>query len=212
MLGLDQASSTGWGIAPERGPIVRHGLARTHADRLAVVRFALEYVDGDAKRLWATLEQHDHMPLDRLGRHDHKTQRKGREHGVERGPKQIYGMGKNTGRWLELLALIGVPESHIDEVRPTTWRARIHGVQRGEAVKQEAIRWASNHVGQVIENDDHAEGICITAWGAIDGFARYDAQNARKRMEARAERELGKQAVLFAMPENDNGRTRKART
>ena len=214
-LGLDQAGKTGWGLAPERGPIVRHGLATTDAQWMAVVRLALEYAGNDPKRLFVMFEQHDHMPLGRLGKDDHETTRR---HGTNKyapqiSTKTVIGMGENAGIWKGFLLWNGVPRSHFLQVRPTTWRARIHGVQRADLVKQAAVDWASKEVGETIASHDHAEGICITAWAAIDGFGRYDALKTKARMEARVARELGKQGALFDVaPSNDNGTTRKAKS
>jgi hypothetical protein len=199
VLGLDQASTSGWGIAPERGPVVRHGLARNAQERLAVVRLALEYVGGDARLLWAVLEQHDHFPLERLGKNDKTTARQGKGF-VQRGPKQIAGLHKAAGRWLEQLELVGVPDTHISEVRPTTWRARIHGVTKGDQIKQAAMDWASARAGEPITQHDHAEGYCVTAWAALDGFARYDHELAVARIGARDKRGAAKQLGLPDMP------------
>lgn len=209
MIGLDQGQQSGWGIALERSPVVRHGLAKTAADRLAAVQLALEYAGGDPKWLWAMFEKHDHMPSDRLTTHDrHTVRRHSRQGAPERSNQTLIGMGKNYGRWLEQLALIGMPETHVLEVRPTSWRARVHGVTKGddEKVKGAAVTWAGNHVGAPVPNHNHAEGVCITYWAAFDGFAMYDVHKAHDRMKAADKRGVKKQLELGAVePANDNG-------
>lgn len=197
VLGLDQGAHTGWGIAPERGRVVRHGLARTVEERKAVVALALEYAGGDPAWLWVMFERHDHMPLTRLTNHDHETRRRGRQAAPERTTESLIGMGKNYGVWIGMLDMLGVPRSHLLEVTPTTWRLRVHGVTKGELVKQAAIDWASLAAGEPITDDNHAEGYCITTWAALDGFARYDAERAQSRVQARAKRAAAKQGDLF---------------
>lgn len=212
VLGLDQARSTGWGIAPERGRVVRHGLARTVDDRLEVMRILLELAGDDPRRIWVWFEQHDHMPSGRLGVHDHETARRRgtNKYAPQTSNKTLIGMGKPYGRWEEQLAIIRVPDAHIDEVRPTTWRAAIHGVQRADRVKQAAKDWASREAGEPIDNDDHAEGYCITSWAAIHGLARYDQAKAKARIEALAKRSATKQTSLFDMSPPESAAERRS--
>lgn len=199
VLGLDQGARTGWGIAPERGRVVRHGLATTPAQRIEVVRLAVEFAGGDPRSLFVMFERHDHIPLDRLTVRDRQTVRRGPRQAAPERPSDgavVYGMGRSCGRWHGLLDASGVPESHRLEARPNDWRRRVHGVTCGD-VKRAAIDWASRYLGEPIEDDDHAEGVCLTAYGAIDGLAAYDRTKQQARLESRAKREAEKQAELF---------------
>jgi hypothetical protein len=220
-LGLDQAASTGWGIAAERGRVMRHGVARTHAQRREALELALRFAGGEPSALYVWFEKHDHMPVTRLTRFDHDTQRAGPRQGApERSNATLIGMGKAYGRWLELCDLVGVPESHRCEVRPVTWRSIVHGTTRGttEVIKRAAMDFASMAVGEPIADADHAEGICITAWASIHGFAVIDGEKSRARMDRRIAKELARQgtlaldaldaAALGGEPANDNGRRR----
>jgi hypothetical protein len=198
IVGLDQASRSGWGIALERGRVLHHGLARNHKERVEVIARAVQLAGGDPRRVFVMFEQHDHMPLSRLTSSDHTTTRttSGRRGGVERGPKQIYGMGKAYGRWEAACDQCDQPESMRGEVKPAVWRSRIHGVLSGPNLKQAAIDWASRDARKPITQPDEAEGYCITSFAALDGIARHDAEKALTRVKARGERELKRQGTL----------------
>lgn len=218
VLGLDQAVRTGWGIAPEHGRVLRHGLAKTHAERRAAIELAVQFAGGDPRALFVCLEKHDHMPATRLTRFDHETPRQGaRQAAPERSNATLIGMGKAAGRWLELCDLVGVPLANRLEVRPATWRSIVHGTTRGatEAIKRAAMVFASGAVGREITDPDEAEGICITVWASIHGLAVIDGERARARMDRRIEKELARQGTLAldaidAEVANDNGRAPRA--
>jgi hypothetical protein len=208
VVGLDQASRSGWGIALERGPVVASGVARKHAERMAVIERAIELAaDRDAwgrhapdpHRVFVLFEQHDHMPLTRGTGHDRQLMQRiarGEDEQVNRGAKQVHGMGKAYGRWLEVLDAQGVLESMRAEVRPSTWRSRLHGVTSGD-VKRAARDWASRRAGRRIDDDDEAEGYCIAAFAALDGIARHDAECMHAKAKARGVREAKRQGSLF---------------
>lgn len=223
VVGLDQAARTGWGIAPEHGRVLRHGVATTHAQRRAVLELALHFAAGERRAVFVCLEKHDHMPVTRLTRFDQRTQRAGpRQAAPERSNETLIGMGKSYGRWLELCDLLGVPKGNVFEVRPTSWRSIVHGTTRGttEQIKRAAMDWASRAVGEPIDDPDEAEGTCITVWASIHGLAALDGERARARMDRRVAKELAAQgtlaldaldaAALSAEPENDNGRAPRA--
>lgn len=202
VLGLDQAHRTGWGIGAlvDGLPpvLVRHGVAKTHAERRAVVELALSYAGGDPRQLLVMFEQHDHMALDRLTAKDHRTKRSG-QHFVQRGPKQIHGMGKAYGRWEELLDMLEHPERLRDEVQPRVWRQRVLGTSRGtsDQLKLDAQTWASAMVGVLIDDPDQAEGIGITAFAMRDGVARLEQRRIATRIQARGKREEKRQLELI---------------
>jgi hypothetical protein len=178
--------------------VVAHGLARKHVERRAVLERAIALVGGDVRRVFVLFEQHDHMPLSRLTAADHTTQRmtSGRRGGVERGPKQIYGMGKAYGRWEECCDLVGIRDAQRAEVRPSTWRTRIHGVTKGAQIKRAAIDYVKARTGLEL-GEDEAEGYCIALFAAFDGIARHDAERLHARAKARAQRAVATQGTLF---------------
>lgn len=201
VLGLDQARTSGWGLAPERGRVEHHGLARTASQRRDVVELALSMVDGDPRRVFVMFEQHDHMPLSRLGRDDFTTKRSGtRAFAVERGPKQIHGMGKAYGRWEEQLDLFGIPVSMRAEVQPHVWRRAIHGVTSGEQIKEAALKWALGTLNEPLASHDEAEAICITAYAALSGIAALDGARIHQRAVTQAKKQAASQGALAFDP------------
>jgi hypothetical protein len=146
-------------------------------------------------------EQHDHMPMDRLGRNDFTTKRSGaRAFAVERGPKQIHGMGKQYGRWEEQLDLFGVPESMRDEVQPNVWRRAIHGVTSGDKIKQAAVDWAKRELREPMQTDDEAEAICIATFAALSGLAKLDGMRIHNRAVNQAKKQAASQGALAFDP------------
>ena len=208
-LGLDQASRTGWAIGrvpvgrwavqQHGGPgtILRHGVATNHLERRAVAELAVAIAGGDPRQLLVMFEQHDEMALDRLTAKDYRTKRRG-PYFVERGPKQIHGMGKAYGRWEEQLDLAGHPERLRDEVEPRTWRARVLGTTRGdtEQLKHLAKTWATAYLGEPIDDADEAEGCAICVFSLLDGLARLEGRRQKARLYARGRREERRQLEL----------------
>jgi hypothetical protein len=200
-LGLDQARASGWGVAPERGRVIHHGVARTHWQRLEVAELAVQLAGGDPRRVFVMFEQHDHMQLDRLGRNDFTTKRSGdRAFAVERGPKQIHGIGKAYGRWEAVLDHVRIPESMRAEVQPSVWRRAIHGVTSGDQIKQAAVDWAMRELGEPLQTDDEAEGICITTFAALSGLAKLDGERIHNRAVNQAKKQAASQGALAFDP------------
>jgi hypothetical protein len=206
-LGLDQAASTGWaiGVLSPTPTIVCHGVAKDADERRRVVELALGLAGGtDAwgravpapRQLLVMLEQHDHMALDRLTRNDRRTKRQG-PHFVQRGPKQVHGMGKAYGRWEERLDDVRHPDCLRDEAEPRTWRARVLGNQW--ASKEDAVRWAAAYTREDLANADEAEGIGLCAFAMHDGVARLEARRRTARLYARGKREERRQLELGAV-------------
>ncbi len=202
-LGLDQAARTGWGIGALRSglppTLVRHGVAKTHAERRAVVELAVSYAGGDPRQLLVGFEDHSGMPLTRLGRHDRTTPRHGRAGAPERSTASILGQGAAKGRWDELLDMLGHPERLRDQVEPRTWRARVLGPTRGstEQLKHLACTWATQRLYEPIEDPDEAEGICICMFAMHDGIARLEQRRMAARLQARGRREEQRQLDLL---------------
>lgn len=203
-LGLDQAARTGWGIGAMRDglppTVVRHGVARTADERRAVVELALEYAGGDPRQLLVMFERHDHISLDYRTAKDHRTKR---ERFVERGPKQIHGMGKAYGRWEERLNDVKHPERLRDEVGPETWRKRVLGTSRGsgEHLKHLARLWVAQSLRKQVDDPDECEGICITTFALVDGIARLEQRRIAARIDARGRRQQQRQLDLVTPPE-----------
>lgn len=211
-LGLDQASRTGWGLGALREGLpptfVRHGVARTHAERKAVVELALSYAGGDPRQLLVMFESHAGMSLTRLTRYDRFSKRQGRAGAPERSTASILGQGAARGRWEELLDMLGHPERLRDEVEPRTWRARVLGTTRGDTdtLKHLACTWATQLLGEAIEDPDEAEGICLCAFAVHDGIARLEQRRQKSRVEARGRREQKKQLELVTPPPKEAAR------
>jgi hypothetical protein len=208
VLGVDQARASGWAIVHERGPLVEHGMARTHAQRRAALERAVELAGGDAKRLFVMFEEHSHMPLDRGMPWDRNKQHAGQSGGPTRSTKTPYGMGKAYGRWLECCDLLGQREAMRDEVRPQKWRSMyaIRGATT-ELLKLAAVEHVQRRHGIVVTHDI-AEAICIAEYAAWHGLANFDGQAALAKAEARAKRQLAGQGALDLGPSNDNGARR----
>lgn len=197
VLGIDQARRSGWGIANARGAVTQCGVARTHAERRRVAELVREHAAGDMRRVLVLLEDHAGMPIGRLTRQDRQTARKGRSGAPERSTATLLGMGAARGRWEAVLDELGHPEALRDEVEPRVWRAKL-GIRGAgtDALKADACRWATAHLGQLVDDGDLAEGVCITAFGAWDGIARVEARRREARLKGLAKREGVRQGVL----------------
>lgn len=212
-LGIDQANRSGWGIGVDRN-VVRSGVANTHAERKAVVELAREMAGGDMKQVLVMFEDHSKMPLGRLTHADRNTPRKGRQAAPQRNTATILGMGAARGRWEAVLDDAGHPKALRDDVEPRVWRAKM-GIRGADtdALKREACAWATRHTMREVTDIDEGDGVCITAFAAIDGIQRNEARKATARTEARDKRgvkkqlELGERPKLITeVPANQNGR------
>lgn len=212
VLGIDQAERSGWGIAqPAHGlahTFLAHGVARNHAERKAVVQRALECAGGDIRQLLVCFEDHSGMPIDRLTRHDRTTPRQSRFGAPERTTASILGQGAAKGRWEALLDDLGHPATLRDAVEPRVWRRRVLGTAKGTAdqLKHLAATWATMRLGEPIFDADEAEGVCITAFAALDGVARLAQRRAAQRTSYRERRDRERQLELDAPPPKLIGR------
>jgi hypothetical protein len=197
-IGIDQAGRSGWGIAHGRS-VVAHGVASTWRERLAVLEAARDLNGGTFKGVLVMFEDHSGMPLGRLTRDDHTTQRRGRAGAPERSTASILGQGSNKGRWLEQLDMLGHPQAARDKVKPHVWRGKLGISSRGggDAAKRDACRIASAAVGMAITDHDEAEGIAITMFAALDGVMRFELRKAEARAARRGAVQLAKQTDLF---------------
>lgn len=197
-IGIDQGRRSGWGIAEGR-TVFAHGVATTHAERLAVLELARTRNMGTLRGVIVMFEDHSGIPLGRLTRYDHTTERRGRAGAPERSTASILGQGASKGRWLELLDMLEHPKTMRDHIKPHVWRGKL-GISNklGSAkAKAEALAFASAAVGETITDDDQAEGIGLTLVAAIDGRMRFELRKAEARKKARGARRAGSQGELF---------------
>jgi hypothetical protein len=197
-IGIDQAGRSGWGIAQGR-TVVAHGVATTWRERLAVLEAARGLNNGTLRGVLVMFEDHSGMPLGRLTRDDHRTERRGRAGAPERSTASILGQGSNKGRWLEQLDMLGHPHAARDKVKPHVWRGKLGISNRGgaDSGKLEACRIASAAVGMAITDHDEAEGICLAMFAALDGVMRFEVRKAEARTARRGAVQLAKQGDLF---------------
>lgn len=198
-IGIDQGGRSGWGIASGR-TVIASGVATTHAQRLAVLELARARNGGTLKGVIVMFEDHGGMPLGRLTRDDHRTERRGPRRGApERSTDSILGQGSNKGRWLECLDMLEHPKALRDKIKPHVWRAKLGIVGKLDTAhaKLAACQIASAAVGTRIDDHDQAEGVCLTLVAAIDGVARLEKRRAESRASARAGRQRARQGELF---------------
>lgn len=92
--------------------------------------------------------------------------RKGRAGKGDRwNPSTMIGMGAARGRWLEQLALAGLPDRRVLSVVPQTWRTILAPFPRTttEQAKASAVRLAKAIAGRDV-GPDEAEGVMIGRW------------------------------------------------
>lgn len=197
-VGIDQGSRSGWGVAHGRN-VVAHGVASTWRHRLAVLEYARALNAGTLRGVIVMFEDHSGIPLGRLTRDDHTTQRRGRSGAPERSTASILGQGSNKGRWLEQLDMLGHPHAARDKVKPHVWRAKlgITGKIGTDRAKLAACNIATAAVGAAITDHDEAEGIAITIFAALDGVMRFQLRKAEARTARRGAVQLANQAELF---------------
>lgn len=198
-IGIDQGARSGWGIAVGR-TVVASGVATTAAQRRAVLELARDRKGGSLRGVLVMFEDHSGMPLQRLTRDDHRTERRGRAGAPERSTASILGQGSNKGRWLEQLDLLGHPKALRDKIKPHVWRAKlgITGKIGTARAKRAACDIASAATGMRIDDHDQAEGVCLALFAAIDGVMRLELRKAHARATAKGSRQRDSQGELFA--------------
>lgn len=177
VLGIDQSDkSSGWCLKPistDRYTSLRpvaHGVARNHADRVAV----LEVVQREVVHLSGLLvmfEDHSGIPASKGW-----------------GTPTLLGMGAARQAWATALDFLAHMHSRRADVAPDVWRKRVLGTASGgkDACKLRAILWASARVERDISDDNEAEAIAIAEWAAFDGVLRWE--RARKGIVAEVPR------------------------
>lgn len=196
VLGVDQATVSGWAIALVGGKVLESGLAKDHCMRAWAVQRAMRLVDNRAENLLFVFEDHSDIPLSNGARFNHKNKQAPR-----RNAASLIGMGRALGRWEELLDAKLHPERLRLGVTSEDWRGRVLGCRNAlgtDELKQRAVRWAHGHMGNLnIADHNEAEAVCIAAWGALDGVSVLDRVREVRRVKARVKRVRAKQVPLF---------------
>ena len=185
-LGVDQAARSGWGIV-DGANVLEHGVATDFAARRDVVARAIERAGGPT-RLLVAFEDHGALPL--------QFERRGSRTGQPGTSTAAHvGLGDARGRWNEWLDAAGHPERLRLLIAPDDWRGRVHGTVSGD-VKGAAVRWASNRLGERIDDHDEAEGLCLACFAALDGPAILEQGRLKRRLYARGKRNERRQLEL----------------
>ncbi len=206
VVGIDEAAVSGFAVVVRHRPVA-WGLAKSAADRQRFIARAVELAGGDLKQVLWVLEDHGKVPLSFMATLPPSL--RARILGVitpwpaaaaafarafpaepsQRNTDTVLGLGDARGRWLEQLELLGVTDSRILKVAPTTWR---HAVLKrrlpGQTWKATAVQYASVLVGSPIESDDVAEALCIAMWGAFAGVAKRAFKQVVANFKARERR------------------------
>lgn len=191
VLGIDQASESGWAVhTGPGGRVVAHGVARTWQDRHAAIQCALDHAGsvGSAAELLVVFEDHSGISL-----------KKGTRGKPTRSTASILGLGAARGRWDEALDRVGHPDSKRIQVEPKDWRGRVLGLGEHASTdlcKKCACEWATRQLYEIITDHNEAEGICITCWGALDGLSVWQGRRNLERAKARGKKQAKKQGVL----------------
>lgn len=208
VLGVDQAERSGWGIAqPAHGlahTFLAHGVARNDEELKAVVALALRHAGGEPRQLLVMFEDHSKFPFNYRAGFDPRT-----GEGPKRDPLKVgIGLGRALGHWEFALNDLGHPATLRDAVEPRVWRRRVLGTAKGTAdqLKHLAATWATMRLGEPIFDADEAEGVCITAFAALDGVARLAQRRAAQRTSYREWRDRERQLGLGAPPPKLIGR------
>lgn len=174
VLGIDQATSSGVAVFDVvRRRCVLSGTVRGAQEQQRVLLSLGELPGFSWSSLLVVLEDHGRVP-----RRKNKSTR------------TVLALGESAGRFRALLSIYEHPEQNLLTVTPSTWRRLLGPMPRGTRRprwKAEARAWASMHLGHAVTSDDEAEAICIAAWGAWDGLARWSQHTRRLR---RAERRV----------------------
>lgn len=192
VLGIDQATRSGWGLAlpwgavmPHSDTFLAHGLASNAAQRKVVLELAvaklvalLGSVRSTAQALDAllvVLEDHSKMPIHRKAQWSRDAVT-GDVKRPERSTGTLLTMGGSRDRWLEQLELLGHPKRNVLLVEPRVWRKAVLGTSINlttDAWKAQAVMWVKAASGDpTITDHNEAEGMCLTAWGAMAGVQR----------------------------------------
>jgi hypothetical protein len=163
VLGVDQASSSGWAVVElDQRRVVASGTARTSPERRRALSGLRDLPGFHVRQLLVVFEDHAGFPL--------------------QSTSQGIGLGVALGRWLELLDIFDHPVRLRLDAQPSEWRRVLGTTARlgRDAWKAQAKLWATATVRRQVESDDEAEAICIATWGAWDGVYQWAVKDDRK--------------------------------
>jgi hypothetical protein len=169
VLGVDQATTSGWSIHVARRPVVSGKLdVWSWQARREVLRMAYDlanekpgYASNWAPRWFVfAYENHSDAPLKSY-----------------KSTPQVMSLGGSRDLWFDSLNRLGHPENLRIGTTSRTWRSKVLGLKAalaGYECKAQAVRWAVNHTGKAGIGHDEAEAICVAAWGSLDGCAELE--------------------------------------
>jgi hypothetical protein len=166
VLGIDQGNASGWGIVRGTpgliGRVLYSGTACDAFARSSAVT-TLHAAGMCGEPLLAVAEDHSAMPLTFKTRHDGPSGRK-----AQRSTKSILGQGASLGRWQHPLEIAGI---ELRKVTPNEWFCAMSGMPASTRTadrKAWAIQYAQAALGGKPIDHNHAEGVCIALWGALN--------------------------------------------
>jgi hypothetical protein len=164
VLGVDQATTSGWSIHVARRPMVSGKLdVWSWEARREVLRMAYDFAnERSAVQRWFVFvyEKHSDAPLKSY-----------------KSTPQVMSLGGSRDLWFDSLNRLGHPEQLRIGTTSRTWRSKVLGLKavlKGEECKKQAVRWAEDHTGKRGLSHDEAEAICVSAWGTLDGIAELE--------------------------------------
>lgn len=174
VLGIDPGATSGWSLYAS-GAYVASGAAKSCAVRTTVIEALLALVAREghtslgAAPVVAAVESWT-VGGKRRDKVDHWT------------PAVMIGLGASRGRWLEQLAIAGLPDRRVVSVVPQTWRTILAPFPRTttEQAKASAVRLARAIARREV-GPDEAEAVMLGRWacGAPDVAALVQSKRRR---------------------------------
>lgn len=185
VLGIDQASVSGWAIAdPLGGKVLTFGITRSTDDQVAMLERLRGLPAFDWSRVLVVFEDHGTIQSDYRQHYDHQTGER-----PDRNPRVPVGLGDARGGWRVLLDLRAHPASQRLLAPPSDWRRVYRGLKMpGDSPKDTAMRWATALVGRRPDHHDEADAMGLAVWGSVDGLHAFAQDRLRRRAVAAAAR------------------------
>lgn len=165
VLGVDQATSSGWSIHAGMRPIASGVVNVWEWQAREAVIAEARALSGVRPFVFA-YEDHAACPLSSY-----------------KSTGQVLALGGALWLWFDSLRRIGHPESMSLGIASRDWRYRVLGVSERmgrKALKAEAVRWAQAHTGKANLGDDEADACAVSAYGAVHGA--WEAQRRRAKV------------------------------
>ena len=175
VLGLDQATATGWALFDLISKrCVLSGRSVSPDGEREVVATLTAHPGLDWASTLVVFEDHSTFPIA----------------AGTTSARVLLSLGESRQRWKTLLSDAGhSPEARL-LVPPHDWR-KLLGTRANvgrDAWKQQAVMWASALVGRQVAFDDEAEAIVIGMWGVHEGLIRWATRRAEQGATARKPR------------------------